>query len=82
MLRDLKREEKNQELYQEKKKAKKKKLYFKPWVRDLLYAILLLSIFAGAAECDDTEFFIFSKCLLVFIDVTILILLDIFTKEN
>lgn len=82
MLRDLKREEKNQELYQEEKKPKKKKLYFKPWVRDLLYTILLLSIFVGAAECDDTEFFIFSKCICIFIDVTILILLDIFTKEN
>lgn len=82
MLKDLKREEKNQELYQGKKKPKKKKLYFKPWVRDLLYAALILSAFVGAAECDDTEFFIFSKCLLIFIDVTILILLDIFTKDN
>jgi len=82
MLRDLKREEKNQELYQGKKKTKKKKLYFKPWVRDLLYAVLILSAFVGAADCKDTEFFIFSKCLLVFVDVTILILLDVFTKEN
>lgn len=82
MLKDLKREEKNQDLYQGEKKTKKKKLYFKPWVRDLLYAVLILSAFVGAADCKDTEFFIFSKCLLVFIDVTILILLDIFTKEN